>query len=171
MSHPADAGSLCRPVFATPHPPSSGLRAKPLGPRFRDRYVCYRTDDTPGAAHHRHTMTWSTYVPSSSTLVILFKIARARLMASSHNVALLSDARLISATEEMNKISDDIGAGEQAARWRTEEANTGRIRWSSNAEQPIPDLTILAKVAAWANLRHAVNTGTEGPHPQPRSLA
>lgn len=114
-------------------------------------------------------MSWPTYVPSSSTLVILFKIARARLMASSHNVALLSDARLISATEEMNKISDDIGAGEQAARWRAEEANAGRIRWSSDAEQPIPDLTILAKVAAWAKLRHAVNTGTEGPHPQPRS--
>jgi len=134
--------------------------------------VCYRTDDLHRAAHHRRTMSWPTYVPSSSTLVILFKIARARLMASSHNVALLSDARLISATEEMNKISDDIrGAGEQAARWRTEEANPGRIRWSSDAEQPIPDLTILAKVAAWANLRHAVNTGTEGPHPQPRSVA
>jgi hypothetical protein len=117
-------------------------------------------------------MSWPTYVPSSSTLVILFKIARARLMASSQNVALLTDARLISATEEMNKISDDIqGAGEQAARRRTEEAHPGRIRWSRDAEQPIPDLTILAKVAAWANLRHAVNTGTEGPHPQPRSLA
>jgi len=116
-------------------------------------------------------MSWPTYVPSSSTLVILFKIARARLMASSQNVALLTDARLISATEEMNKISDDIrGAGEQAARWRTEEAHPGRIRWSSDAEQPIPDLTILAKVAAWANLRHAVNTGTEGPHPHSRSL-
>lgn len=116
------------------------------------------------------TMSWPTYVPSSSTLVILFKIARARLMASSHNVSLLTDARLISATEEMNKISDDIrGAGEQAAPWHTEKAQPGRIRWSSDAEEPVPDLTILAKVAAWANLRHAVNTGTEGPHPQPRS--
>ena len=62
-------------------------------------------------------MNWPTYVPSSSMLVILFKIARARLMASSHNVALLTDARLISATEERNKISDEIReAGNQVAR-------------------------------------------------------
>jgi hypothetical protein len=115
-------------------------------------------------------MSWPTYVPSSSTLVILFKIARARLMASSHNVALLTDARLISATEEMNKISDDLrGAGEQVAPWHTEKAQPGRIRWSSDAELPIPDLTILAKVAAWANLRHAVNSGIEVLHSRPRS--
>jgi hypothetical protein len=87
-------------------------------------------------------------------------------MASSHNVALLSDARIISATEEMNKISDDIvEAGDQLTRWQTENAQPQRIRWSSDAELPIPYLTILAKVAAWADLRHAVNTGTEPPHP------
>jgi hypothetical protein len=111
-------------------------------------------------------MKWPTYVPSSSTLIVLFKIARARLMASSHNVALLSDARIISATEEMNKISDDIvEAGDQLARWQAEKAQPGRVRWSSDAELPIPYLTILAKVAAWADLRQAVNTGTEPPHP------
>ena len=111
-------------------------------------------------------MKWPTYIPSSSTLIVLFKIARARLMASSHNVALLSDARIISATEEMNKISDDIvEAGDQLARWQAEKAQPGGIRWSSDAELPIPYLTILAKVAAWADLRHAVNTGTEPPHP------
>jgi len=111
-------------------------------------------------------MNWPTYVPSSSTLVILFKIARARLMASSHDVALLTDARLISATEEMNKISDEIrDAGDQVARGRTEKAQPGCIRWSSEVELPIPHLTVLAKVAAWAELRHAVNTGTEPPPP------
>ena len=113
-------------------------------------------------------MNWPTYVPSSSTLVILFKIARARLMASSHNVALLADARLISATEEMNKISDDIReAGDQAVRWHAENPQPGTIRWSSDAELPIPELTILAKVDAWACLRHAVNTGTEPPQRSP----
>ncbi len=91
-------------------------------------------------------MTWPTYVPSGSTLVILFKIARARLMASSHNVALLTDARLISVTEEMNQISDDLrDAADQVARWHTEGAQPGRVRWSRDAELPIPDLTILAK--------------------------
>jgi hypothetical protein len=45
-------------------------------------------------------------------------------MADSHTVALLSDARLISATEEMNKISDDIReARDQAARWHAENPN------------------------------------------------
>ena len=122
------------------------------------------------AANHRRTMNWLTYVPSSSTLVILFKIARARLMASSHNVALLSDSRLISATEEMNKISDDISsAGDQVARRHTEKAEPGRIGWSSDAERTVSDLTILAKVAAWAGIRHAVNSGTEALHSHPRS--
>ena len=112
-------------------------------------------------------MNWSTYVPSSSTLVILFKIARARLMASSRNVALLTDARLISATEEMNRISDDLrGAGDRAAYLRTEKPQPGSIRWSSEAELPVAELTILAKVAAWASLRHAVNTGAEAPNPR-----
>ena|SRR3989442_15873478 len=121
-----------------------------------------------GLAHYRRAMNWPMYVPSSSTLVILFKIARARLMASSHNVALLTDARLISATEEMNKISDDIRDAEyEVARRRTEEAHPGRVKWPSDAELPIPDLTILAKVAAWTDLRHAVNAGTAPPSHAP----
>jgi hypothetical protein len=86
-------------------------------------------------------------------------------MAGSHDVQLLSDARLISATEEMNQIADDIRvARDQVARWHIDEPQPGSIRWSSDAELAIPELTILAKVAAWAKLRHAVNTGTEPPH-------
>ena len=91
-------------------------------------------------------------------------------MASSHNVALLTDARLISATEEMNQISDDLrDAAEQVARWHTEEAQPGRVRWSHDAELPIPELTILAKVAAWEDIRQAVNKGIEARHSQPPS--
>jgi hypothetical protein len=117
-------------------------------------------------------MSWPVYVPSSATLVILFKIARARLVASSHNVALLSDARLISATEEMNRISDDISAaGDATARRKAEKAQPGCTRWPKDAELPIPDLAILAKVAAWMDLRHAINAGAEPPHPQPGSLS
>jgi hypothetical protein len=86
-------------------------------------------------------------------------------MAGSHNVALLSDARLISATEEMNKISDDIReTRDHTARWYADNRPPGTIRWSSDAELRIPELTILAKVDAWASLRHAVNSGTEPPH-------
>jgi hypothetical protein len=110
------------------------------------------------------------YAPSSSTLIILFKIARARLMASSQNVALLTDARLISATEEMNRISDEISvAGDSVAQWPTEKTQPGCVRWSSNTELAVPDLTILATVAAWTSLRRAVNAGAEPLHPQPSS--
>jgi hypothetical protein len=115
-------------------------------------------------------MNWPTYVPERTTLVILFKIARARLMASSQHVALLTDARLLSVTEEFNKISDDIrAAGHQFA--HTDQASPGCAKWSRDAELSIPDLTVLTKVAAWAELRHAVNTGTEAPHPHARSSA
>ena len=93
-------------------------------------------------------------------------------MASSHNVALLTDARLISATEEMNRISDDIlGAADRAAHSRTQGPQPGRIRWSSEAELPVAELTILAKVAAWTTFRHAVNTGTEAPNLRSRNAS
>lgn len=110
------------------------------------------------------------FVPSSATLVILFKIARARLLASSQHVESLTDARLIAATEEMNKISDDIReAGHQLAQGRTDNSDFAPVRWSSDAELPVPELRILAKVAAWADLRQAVNAGIEPAPPHPRS--
>lgn len=117
-------------------------------------------------------MNWPAYSPSSSTLVLLFKIGRARLVASSRKAALLTDARLISATEEMNKISDDIREAEdQAARGHAAETQPAWMRWASNAELPIANLTILAKIASWAELRHAVNNGTQPSQPQLRSPA
>ena len=51
---------------------------------------------------------WLPYVPETATLVLLFKAARIRLMANAAAVESLSDARIASATEEMNRISDDI---------------------------------------------------------------
>ena len=49
-----------------------------------------------------------SYIPEKSTLLVLFKAARVRLMAASRNIAALSDSRLVSITEEINRISDDI---------------------------------------------------------------
>ncbi len=122
---------------------------------------------TGWAAYHRQIMDGPVYTPSSATLVILFKIARARLVASSNNVTLLTDARLISAAEEMNKLSDDLrDAGKHVVGSRRETAQLGRTRWASDAELQIADLAVLAKVAAWAALRRAVNTGTEPACPQ-----
>jgi hypothetical protein len=48
------------------------------------------------------------YIPANATLLLLFKAARGRLIATSENLGSLSDARLALATEEMNRISDDI---------------------------------------------------------------
>jgi hypothetical protein len=49
-----------------------------------------------------------SYLPGRSTLLLLFKAARGRLTATSEYMGSLSDARITSATEEMNQISDDI---------------------------------------------------------------
>jgi hypothetical protein len=49
-----------------------------------------------------------SYIPRNATLLLLFKAARGRLMASGENPGSLSDARLASAAEEMNRIADDI---------------------------------------------------------------
>lgn len=48
------------------------------------------------------------YVPNSPTLVILFQSASARLLVSSRYAALLTNARLVLLTEEINNISDEI---------------------------------------------------------------
>jgi hypothetical protein len=53
-------------------------------------------------------MRWLSYIPGKSTLLVLFKAARVRLMANSENIGSLPDARIASATEEINRISDDI---------------------------------------------------------------
>jgi hypothetical protein len=58
---------------------------------------------------------WLSYIPGKSTLLVLFKAARVRLMASSENVGSLPDARIASATEEINRISDDIRDAKAAA--------------------------------------------------------
>jgi hypothetical protein len=49
-----------------------------------------------------------SYIPGRSTLLLLFKAARDRLMISSEYLGSLSETRLTSATEEMNRVSDDI---------------------------------------------------------------
>jgi hypothetical protein len=52
-------------------------------------------------------MRWPSYIPGKSTL-LLFKAARGRLMATSENVGSLPNKRIASASEEIDRISDDI---------------------------------------------------------------
>jgi hypothetical protein len=74
----------------------------------------------------------------------------------------LADSRLISATEEMNRISDDIrNAADKVAQMDAETVQSARTKWARDADLPIGDLATLAKVAAWAELRHAVNGGAQ----------
>lgn len=71
------------------------------------------------------------YIPRSSTLLLLFKAARERLTAAGDNLGSLSDARLASATEEMNRISDDIrqakGAGYSGSGQARDDAANQRL--------------------------------------------
>lgn len=53
-------------------------------------------------------MRWLNFIPGKSTLIVLFNLARRRVSEQTGDVAELTDARLVSATEELNKISDDI---------------------------------------------------------------
>jgi len=61
-------------------------------------------------ADSRQTVTPSIFVPNTSTLVILFEMASMRLMACSHGAGVLTNARLLQLTEEINKVSDEIRA-------------------------------------------------------------
>jgi hypothetical protein len=65
------------------------------------------------------------YIPQKSRLLLLFKAARMRLIATSENVSLLSEARITSATEEINQISDDILV---------------RMRWFSSSVDSVPEV-------------------------------
>jgi hypothetical protein len=47
---------------------------------------------------------------SQKSMLLRFKAARTRLMATSEKIGSLSDTRIASATEEINQISDDIRA-------------------------------------------------------------
>jgi hypothetical protein len=53
-------------------------------------------------------MRWEPTIPIKDTLVLLFKAARRRLNRQSGDVAALPNARIVTATTELNKIADDI---------------------------------------------------------------
>lgn len=71
-------------------------------------YVRQQTDNGLAGGQAPAMSGWLPYIPATTTLVLLFKAARIRLMANAAAVEALSDAQIASATEEMNRISDDI---------------------------------------------------------------
>ena len=53
-------------------------------------------------------MRWLCFVPGKATLVLLFNAAKRRLTEQTGDIAKLPAARIVSATEELNQIADDI---------------------------------------------------------------
>jgi hypothetical protein len=51
---------------------------------------------------------WLSFIPGTSTLVLLFKAAKRRVSEQTDEIAQLPKARIASATEELNQIADDI---------------------------------------------------------------
>jgi hypothetical protein len=97
------------------------------------------------AAQDVVTMRWLSYVPGKSTLLLLFKASRVRLMANSESVGSLPDSRIASATEEINRISDDIRDAKAARSSISTHAAT-TVRSSAGADVAIPT-TVAASAA------------------------
>lgn len=53
-------------------------------------------------------MHWRPFIPGKATLVLLFMAAKRRLTEQTDDIAELPNARIITATEELNQITDDI---------------------------------------------------------------
>lgn len=72
----------------------------------------YRTEFPNGVTDRR--MRWLTFIPGKATLLLLFNAAKRRLSEQTDDVAELPNARIISATEELNQIADDIRDAQDA---------------------------------------------------------
>ena len=63
-------------------------------------------------------MDWHLTTPRKASLALLFRVAKRRLTEQTDDVAELPNARIITATKELNQITDDIrgaqGAPEEA---------------------------------------------------------
>ncbi len=62
---------------------------------------------------HDFAMRWMPFTPSKATLILLFTAAWKRVTTTSEGVSALPDARIVSATEELNDIADDITDAEE----------------------------------------------------------
>jgi hypothetical protein len=79
-----------------------------------------------------------SYVPRKSTLLLLFDEAAWRLVDNSEGTGRLSEARLVAATEELNRIADEIREASTRASTRDDAA----LRASDWSQQPsIPTTT------------------------------
>jgi hypothetical protein len=91
------------------------------------------------------------YIPQKSRLLLLFKAARMRLIATSENVSLLSEARITSATEEINQISDDILDAKGATSSNRADAATLASKPADSEVFPLPTTVAVSPALEGAN--------------------
>jgi hypothetical protein len=53
-------------------------------------------------------LSWLPFVPSKASLVLLFNAAKRRVTQQTADIEALPNARIVSATEELNQIADDV---------------------------------------------------------------
>jgi hypothetical protein len=53
-------------------------------------------------------MTWLSFIPGKSTLVLLFQAAKLRVTEQTDDITRLPNTRIVSATDELNQIADDV---------------------------------------------------------------
>ena len=76
--------------------------------RRSQTYVRHRTDCIFVPCTKAQTMRWRSFIPSKATLVRHFKAAKRRLITQRKAIAGLPNARIVTATDELNQIVDDI---------------------------------------------------------------
>jgi len=86
-----------------------------------------------------------SYISQKSRLLRLFRAAKMRLMATSENVSSLSEARITSASEEIDQISDDIRDAKGATSSNRADAATPA---SKPADSQVDQLPTIVAVSA-----------------------
>jgi hypothetical protein len=129
-------------------------------------YVRYRTDNRSTGAYPDTAMGSLSYISQKSRLLRLFKAAKMRLMATSENVSSLSDARVTSAFEEIDQISDDIRDAKGATSSNRADAATPASKPTDSQVDPLPTI-----VAVSAGPRTAKPKAPHKPPPVAKVIA
>jgi hypothetical protein len=85
-----------------------------------------------------------SYISQKSRLLRLFKAAKMRLMATSENVSSLSEARITSASEEIDQISDDIRDAKGATSSNRADAATPASKPADSQVDPLPTIVAVS---------------------------
>ena len=123
----------------------------------------------PALAQSGNVMGSLSYIAQKSTLIVLFNEAKSRLSADDRGVDLLSESRIASATEELNRILDDIreastrvltrddaarrpsNGNSQLGAQTTASSTTGRLPATARETQGLPNEIALSRSSVAAD--------------------